>query len=289
MSRSRLFLKWLVSALVALPAAAASDGERIVCLGGPVTEIVFALGAGDEVVAVDQSSLYPAAVGDLPQVGYVGALGAEGVLSVRPTRILGSSRMGPPATVNQLRGSGVSMQVIPNPHSRETLENAVRLIGEALDRQEAAEALWRSIDADLTRATELAQRHPSPRTVFLLGNAGTPMAAGKGTQADGLIRLAGAENLFIRQAGYKPVSEEALLESQPDVVLVAVHAPEEGAVDPRQTLRNLGLPHLAADSRLRVEAIDMSRYLSFGPRTGAAVVELVERLHESDSNPAARP
>ena len=74
--------------LAPLLAAAAPAPERILTLGGAVTETVFALGCGDRLVGTDLTSRYPQAAAALPKTGYLRALGAEGVLSLRPSLIL---------------------------------------------------------------------------------------------------------------------------------------------------------------------------------------------------------
>jgi iron complex transport system substrate-binding protein len=72
---------------LALPFSAAA-AERIVSIGGDVTEIAFALGAGDEVIARDSTSLQPEAVKKLPDVGYMRQLNAEGILALKPSLVL---------------------------------------------------------------------------------------------------------------------------------------------------------------------------------------------------------
>lgn len=153
-----------------------------------------------------------------------------------------------------------------------------------LGKEQAAEQLWQGIESDLDRAASVCAGGVPPRVVFLLGNSGLAMAAGLGTQANGLIELAGGINVFANYAGYKPVSEEALLQIQPDIVLIAVHAPEE-TPDPRSALRNLGLGHLARNRALQVEALDMGCYLTFGPRTGQAALELAQLFRRVQTLP----
>ena len=106
-----LFVAW---ALCALPAQSqpAADTSRIVTLGGSVTEIVYALGAGDQVVGVDASSVYPEAATEKPSVGYFRQLPAEGVLSLDPSLVLALEGTGPPTVLDQLRSAGVRVEVI---------------------------------------------------------------------------------------------------------------------------------------------------------------------------------
>ncbi|HEY1098095.1 MAG TPA: ABC transporter substrate-binding protein, partial [Myxococcota bacterium] len=108
---------FFAAVVAALSLTAAAPPARIVAVGGGVTESVFALGLGDRVVAVDGSSVFPAAVTTLPQVGYHRALSAEGVISQRPDVVVLTDEAGPPAAIAQLKAAGVNVVVIPEQHS----------------------------------------------------------------------------------------------------------------------------------------------------------------------------
>src|ERR1700748_1577451 len=80
-----------ICALVSMTSFLRADESRIVAIGGPVTEIVYALGADKDLVGTDTSSIYPGAATRLPQVGYQRMLSAEGVLALHPTLIIASA------------------------------------------------------------------------------------------------------------------------------------------------------------------------------------------------------
>lgn len=82
--------KWLLLILCSLMTFTSLAKQRIVTIGGDITEIVFALGAGDQVIARDSTSLVPEQVKSLPDVGYMRMLNPEGILSVKPTLIIAS-------------------------------------------------------------------------------------------------------------------------------------------------------------------------------------------------------
>src|SRR3546814_8110214 len=92
--------------------AGAPDSSRIVAAGGVVTEIVYRLGAGDRIVAADTTSLYPPEAADLPKVGYMRTLSAEGILSVGPSIVIAAEEAGPPAVIDQIRQAGVPVVVL---------------------------------------------------------------------------------------------------------------------------------------------------------------------------------
>ncbi|MCA9516867.1 MAG: ABC transporter substrate-binding protein, partial [Myxococcales bacterium] len=127
------------------------DTSRIVVAGGPLTEIVFALGAGDRVVGVDRTSIFPPEVRALPSVGMFGELGAEGILALSPTAIVATTEAGPAAVLEQLAAAGVDIVRVPDPTRPEDAAERVRALGDLLGVRpragEVAGALERGVDA----------------------------------------------------------------------------------------------------------------------------------------------
>ena len=93
--------------LLACPARAQSLTRRIVVAGADVTEIVFALDAQDHLVGVDQTSTWPPQAQDLPRIGYVRCLSAEGILSLDPDLLIAAHDAGPDLVLQQLQRAGV--------------------------------------------------------------------------------------------------------------------------------------------------------------------------------------
>src|SRR5687768_12826893 len=91
------------------------EAKRIVALGGTVTEILYALGAGDRIVARDSTSSYPADALLKPDVGYMRALSSEGILSQKPDLILSEDGAGPADVIGILKASEVPMVTIDTP------------------------------------------------------------------------------------------------------------------------------------------------------------------------------
>lgn len=125
---------------------AASAGPRIVAIGGAVTETLFALGLGSQVVAVDTSSSFPEGVHALPRIGYQRTLAAETVLAFRPTLVLASHEAGPPAALAQLRAAGVRVEILPEVSDARSAAERVRQLGKLVGKSEAAATLARPLD-----------------------------------------------------------------------------------------------------------------------------------------------
>jgi iron complex transport system substrate-binding protein len=262
---------------------------RIVSLGGSVTEIVYALGAGDAVVGVDASSLYPEAARKLPDVGYFRRVPAEGVLSLEPTVVLASAETGPPETLNQLRSAGVDVYVIPEESSVDGAREKIRAIASVLDRQEAADRLLREMEADLEQARRLrASSDREPRVLFVYARgAGTMQVAGRGTSAEAMIELAGAENAVTGFPGFKPMSAESVAAAEPDVILMLDRGLDSiGGID--GLLDEPGVALTPAGENRRIVAMDDLLMLSFGPRLGEAVKTLTQKLHPNVSSAGVR-
>jgi iron complex transport system substrate-binding protein len=257
------------------------DTSRIVSLGGSVTEIVFALGVGDRVVGVDTSSTYPKdAVEALPKVGYQRRLAAEGVLSLKPTLILATDQAGPPEAIQQLRDSGVTVLILKAEESVEGAKAKIMGFGMALGKQAEAEALVRQLDEDIEQANELLKQVESqPKVMFIYARgAGTAQVAGTNTGAHAMIELAGAKNAVTEYERYKPLTAEAAVAAAPDVILMLSNGLKSvGGVD--GLLKEPGIAQTPAGQNRRIVDMDDEYLLSFGPRMGKAVIDLIYLLH----------
>lgn len=270
-------LLFLLLAAWALPAAAA---ERIVAVGGAVTESVYALGQGHRLVAVDSTSQYPAEADALPDVGYMRRLSAEPILALRPDLVLAIEGSGPPAVLEQLRRSGVPVETVPNEPTVSGIGSKLRTVGTILGVAAEAEILAARIEAELGRiAQAMAAIRNRPSVLFLISvGRNTPMAGGADTAAATMIELAGGRNAVAELIGYKPLSAEAAVAARPDTILVMTQTLEVmGGVD-----AILALPALAATpagAAGRLVAMDGMLLLGLGPRTPQAVRELATALH----------
>ncbi|MDR1817958.1 MAG: ABC transporter substrate-binding protein [Puniceicoccales bacterium] len=274
--------------------ATATAPRRVVTLGGPITEIAFALGAEEAIVATDRTSIHPPRAQKLPSVGVYRALAAESVLALKPDKILAGSGLGPPAAARQLRDSGTPLVTVENPRDEPTLHAAIALLGRELGREREAAALSAKLRAQFDEVRQLVAGKPAPRVVFLMGLGGQLSAAGAGTQADGALTLAGSKNIFGAFRGYKPVSEEALLAAAPDFILVATHTATgdvSAPPDPQAFLRRRGLRSLKLlGAKTRFVGVDMGEFLIIGPRAGATTLKLANIFFgTAPTTPATTP
>lgn len=256
---------------------AAEEFSRIVTLGAAATETAFALGAGDRVVAVDDSSLWPPAAQALPKVGYYRSLNAEGVLSLRPDRIVGTDQVGPPPVIHQLRSAGVAMELVPTPRSEQELLTLFATLGEQLGAEsQQVTALQQSV----RRQIQQARAHSgdrSPRVLVLMGGAHGLLAAGKDTAAALMLELVGARNA-VDFSHYKPASAEALLGLAPEAIVIATRGPQDGHALERLR-EHPALAQSPAVTANRLLVMDAGLLLGLGPRTGEAALQLAQQLN----------
>lgn len=259
---------------------AAAPAQRIVSIGGAITEIAYALDQQDRLVGVDATSLYPEEATGKPNVGYMRALSAEGVLALRPDLILAVEGSGPPGVMDILRGASVPLVSVPEGRSIAGLDAKIELVADALGVPEAGHALAARVHAEMEAAVALTSRVKQRRRVlFVLGlSDGRPMGGGQDTAADAIIRLAGAENALQGVSGYKPVSSEAIAASAPDVVLMMRRsgAPEP---TPEEVFASPALRFTPAAKTRSLLVMDGLYLLGFGPRTAFAVRDLAGKLY----------
>lgn len=272
----------LLFALLALAAPLAGAATRIVSLGGAVTEILFALGVAKQVVAVDATSIYPPAADALPDVGYLRTLAPEPILALQPDLIIYEQDAGPPETLAQLSAAGVAMLRVGGAHDVTTVAAKIRAIAAAVSRDEAGATMIAALERDMEEVRAMvAQQSTRPRVLFALQfDEGSVMAAGRGTAADAMIAMAGADNVGAAFEGYKAIGGEALLAAAPDVIVTMERA-VSSYTPPAEVLKlaSVRLTPAARDQRLVV--MDGLLLLGFGPRLGLATRQLAQTIHSA--------
>jgi iron complex transport system substrate-binding protein len=262
-----------------------TDSSRIISIGGSVTEILYALGLEDRIIAVDTSSVYPPqALKEKPNVGYMRQLSPEGVLGLGPSLVLATDGAGPKQAMTVLETASVPLVLIPDRFTGESIVERIRLIAAATGMTARGECLAKKVESEFARVADLRKTVQKPlRVVFVLTlTNGKPMVAGQNTAADGVIKLAGGQNVFSDFEGYKAVSDEAIVSAQPDIVLSIRRGDtqltsEEIFAHPAFSLTP------AAKSRNHI-SMDSLYLLGFGPRTGRAIGDLAGKLYPSLAN-----
>lgn len=274
------------SLLVGHAAVASELPQRWVSSGGSLSEWVVRLGGESKLVGVDSTSLHPQSLRQLPSIGYQRALSAEGVLALRPDILIGSEEMGPPPVVAQIRSSGVHVESLSAKADLVTLEHNVLRLGELLGVPEQAREQMVAYRQRLQRQSlwvAQAQRSQAPpRVLLLLGHAGSNvLAAGRDSLAVWLIEQAGGESRVGHQ-GYKPISNEALVAMDPQVLIFADRSLR--GEEARQALlaHNPLLQQTSAVRDGRVLYLDPTLLVGgLGPRLPEGLAELAAAFYPS--------
>lgn len=263
------------------------DVSRIVSVGGAITEIIYALGEENRLVGRDSTSTYPEAATKVPDVGYMRQLAPEGIIAVNPTAIIAVEGSGPPEALAVLKEAKIPFTSIPDTFDREGIVAKIRAIGAFLGVKDKAEVLAQSVEKDLDAALVEAAKRPEnerKRVLFILSTQGGKiLASGTSTAADGIIKLSGAVNAVGAFPGYKALTDEAIIEAKPDVVLMMARGGDHTAgVDGLFAMPALSLTPAARNKALiRMDGLQL---LGFGPRTAAAIRELNAAIYGKKTN-----
>ena len=211
---------------VCLPA---EDTSRVVAAGGSIAEMLYSLGAGNLLVAVDSTARYLPETQNLPSIGYVRNLSAEGILALKPSLVLGEHDMGPAEVLNQISSVEVEVKRIDERHSTQGIIDKFVCIARILGKEDASQDILRGQLAEIVTSLEKANEASAdlPRAALVLNFVDNqPIVAGANTSGDGLLRMAGAQNIFADIDGWKPLSRELLIAANPEHLVVTERALE---------------------------------------------------------------
>ena len=259
------------------------DVSRIVSLNGDITETIVTLGLAKNLAGVDISATYPEKlVAGMQKIGYQRTLAAEGILSLRPSLVIGTPTAGPASTIEQLRSAGVPVLIIPEYKDLDAGARKLRAVGRALGVPKRGEKLARQVETQIALAKrEVTRAATKPKVAFLyVRGTQVQQIGGVGSGADAMIEAAGGVDVgkSIGIQGFKQLTAESLVAAQPDVLLLlSAGLQSVGGVD--GLLRLPGVAQTPAGRNRKVIAYDDLMLLGLGPRTGKALRLLIRGLH----------
>lgn len=262
-----------------------SSTDRIVPLTGSLSEIVFTLGFGKEVVARDITATFEQAE-KLPVVTRAHDVSAESVLSLRPTVVLADTTTGPAEAVDQIRDAGIPLVVVEPAKELADVGRRIDAVAAALGVTSSGDELKARTESriDAVRETIPAREDgDAPRVAFLYlrGSASVYLLGGRESGASSLLEAAGAVDAG-KASGLKKdftaITAEALAKAAPDAILVMSKGLDSvGGVD--GLVKIPGIAETPAGMDRRVVSIDDGVLLNYGPRTDRVLAELVEQLY----------
>ncbi|TDV61926.1 hemin ABC transporter substrate-binding protein [Pseudomonas sp. LP_7_YM] len=274
--------------LTQLALADTQPPARWISAGGALTEWVVALGGESRLVGIDTTSQHPESIKALPSIGYQRQLSSEGILSLRPSILVGTEEMGPPPVLEQLRAAGVKVDVLSAAADVSALQGNLQTLGVLLGKEaqarELAEQYAKRLADQHHWVVQAQQRQAAPGVLLLVSHAGAaPMVAGTGTVGDWLIKQAGGRNLATH-AGYKVFSAEAMAGLDPEVLVFTDRA-QSGAPSREALFRKnplLAATRAAQDKRL-VEVDPTLLAGGLGPRLPDAIKTLSEAFYPTET------
>lgn len=259
-----------------------TDASRILPLTGSLAEIVFTLGLGDNVVGRDVAATFDEAA-DLPVISEGHDVSAESVLALQPTVILADTQTGPPETIEQIQGSGIPVVIVEEAWSFDEMYPRFERVAEALGVPDSGTRLVERTREQMAAVRETsveASGSPLVAFLYLRGTAGVYLLGGKGSGADAMLAEIGARDAGVEMGlnvAFTPITTEALIEAQPDVLLVMTKGLESvGGIDGLVEIP--GVAQTPAGQNRAVIDFEDGVLLNFGPRTPQVIAAMAEEL-----------
>lgn len=202
---------------------------------------------------------------------------------MRPTLVLASTQAQPSLALKQVEQSHVKVVTVPGSNDLSVIDEKVRVIAQATHQQAQGEILRGKLRQELAA---LPTTPLNKRVLFILNHGGmTAMAAGQQTGADAAIRAAGLQNAMQGFTRYQPLSQEGVIASQPDLVVISQDGVK--ALGGEENLWKLpGLAQTPAGRHKEVLAIDDMALLGFSVRTPHAIQQLRTKAESCPDDPA---
>lgn len=262
-------------------------------LAGSIAASVWALGFGDTLVGVDQSTTFPGTE-NLDRVTSGGhTVNAESIIALGPDVVITDGTVGPRDVIEQLRDVGIAVVFVDNDPSFQGAQDLVRQVAGVYGAPDAgeqlAERIAQEIDDTIAEVAELVPQDDADRLrilfLYLRGNAGVYYLFGSESGADELISALGGVDVAgeLGWEGMRPMTDEALVAADPDLILTMTGGIESvGGVDGLLQEKPAVALTTAGEKR-RIVDMEDGAVLSFGPRSASVIDALARAIYAPDS------
>ncbi|MCB2154916.1 ABC transporter substrate-binding protein [bacterium] len=220
----------LVARAPAAPADDPTTPTRIISCAPNLTQMLFALGAGDQVVGVTRYCQDPPEAATRPAMGDLFSPNLEAMVAADPDMVVAYPSSAKVIDFFNNR-QAIRLVVTNTCETREEIARTMRDLGRALGREDRAEELIAATNADIARLEDGWKDEPPLKVLIVVGRQPGSLAnlyaAGRGTYLDELLTISGAENVVPGELGKYPVlNREAILSMRPDVIIETHHEEE---------------------------------------------------------------
>jgi iron complex transport system substrate-binding protein len=252
--------------------------QKIISLNGTVSEILVGLGLEPNIIGTDVTSNYPESLKSKPKVGHNRNISAEGIIALQPDVVTGLTAEIKPELAAQLKTAGIKLVLFTQEFSADGTRKLINDVAASFGGQQQAAGMIKKLDADLAAANKMNKTTTKPKILFIYARGtGTMMVAGDNTPLTKIIQLAGGQNAVTGFNDYKPLTSEALVAANPDVILLFSSGME--SLGGTAGLLNVqGVTQTNAGKNKKFITMDGELLTGFGPRLGQAVAQLSLKL-----------
>jgi len=247
--------------------------------------MMFALGKGHDLVAVDLSSTYPDSAKLLKTVGYHRALNPESIIAMEPDLVIHSNDIGPENVLLQITKAGLKIKAFGGANTIDSAKILLTDLGKYFHEERKADSISKKIDQDVAHAEEELRSRSitdSPSVMIIhFGRANNVyfVMSGRNGPGDKMIKLAGGKTAHYDAKGARQISAEAIAEANPDIIIATDFGFDQmGSMEKFATgVPGVSLTNAAKNKRIyRFEEHDL---VYFGPRTGENIIKLMDFIH----------
>jgi len=251
---------------------------KIVSLNGAITEVLVGLGLEKNIVGTDITSNYPERMKKKPKVGHNRNINAEGVIALEPDLIIGIKKEVAPALAAQFKAAGVKLLLVDQEYSIRGTKNLIHSLADSLGLSAKGDMIIKQLNTDLAKVKPSAGHDKRAKVLFIYARGtGTMMVGGTGTQVAQAIQIAGGQNAITEFADYKPLTAEALVKANPDIILLFNSGLQSlGGANGLEKVQ--GVKETSAGKNKKIITMDGELLSSFGPRLGIAIQELSAKI-----------
>lgn len=271
---------WLLMLVMLCISSHSLSKERIISLGHDVTEIIFALKFGKNIIARESSDLIQLFPQQYETIGNIKKIDYQHLISMEPTLVFASDQAKPSSALLLLQNKGIPVINITRGVTLEAIPEKIKLIAKHLERNQLGKKLIKNFQ------NELAQINTTPldkKVLFIINKGGVlPLTAGANTTADKLITAVGAKNIMATSKRYQPLSPESIIARQPDLIIVC-HESAKTLGGAEGIWRLPGMSMTPAGKSKSLVVVDETGMLHFSlgtPKVMAQIRQALEKLPE---------